>query len=133
MAMLLNLASLAHRTRTRWWQQHPPARLYAIDDIVCWPEQLYGPPPTYFTKHRYVWSVWTPEHTGTSAFWWLSSAAFRAHRIVTQSVVPQSVWASRRQPPKRPHASHSPHTKEEDYEHHPSTSRPIALTDRHVP
>jgi hypothetical protein len=76
-AMLLNLASLAHRTRTRWWRDHPPARLYAIDDIVCWPSHKYGPPPTHFTKHRYFWAVWTPNHQGPSAFWWLSAADFR--------------------------------------------------------
>lgn len=79
-AMLLNLASLAHRTRTAWWRRHPPARLYAIDDIVCWPQHLYGPAPAYFTRHRYVWSVWTREHRGPSAFWWLSAAEFRSPR-----------------------------------------------------
>ncbi len=79
-AMLLNLASLAHRTRTCWWREHPPARLYAIDDIVCWPEHRYGPAPSYFSKHRYIWAVWTPNHQGPSAFWWLSSAEFRAHQ-----------------------------------------------------
>lgn len=82
-AMLLNLASLAHRTRTRWWQEHPPARLYAIDDIVCWPEHRYGPAPSHFTKHRYFWAVWTPNHTGPSAFWWLSSAEFRKRQQST--------------------------------------------------
>lgn len=76
-AMLLNLASLAHRTRTAWWRKHPPVRLYAIDDIVCWPAHRYGPAPEHFTKHRYVWAVWTPDHEGPSAFWWLSSADFR--------------------------------------------------------
>lgn len=76
-AMLLNLASLAHRTRTRWWREHPPARLYAIDDVVCWPSNRYGPAPQYFTKHRYVWAVWTQDHRGPSAFWWLSAAEFR--------------------------------------------------------
>ena len=79
-AMLLNLASLAHRTRTRWWREHPPARLYAIDDIICWPDHLYGPAPNHFTKHRYFWAVWTPNHQGTSAFWWLSSADFRTRQ-----------------------------------------------------
>ena len=79
-AMLLNLASLAHRTRTRWWREHPPARLYAIDDIVCWPEHRYGPAPTPFTRHRYFWAVWTPDHSGPSRFWWLSSAEFRTRR-----------------------------------------------------
>ena len=76
-AMLLNLASLAHRTRTRWWREHPPARLYAIDDIVCWPEHRYGPAPSHFSKHRYFWAVWTQNHQGPSAFWWLSAAEFR--------------------------------------------------------
>ncbi len=82
-AMLLNLASLAHRTRTRWWQEHPPARLYAIDDIVCWPEHRYGPAPSYFSKHRYFWAVWIPDHKGPSAFWWLSSADFRKRQPST--------------------------------------------------
>jgi hypothetical protein len=77
-AMLLNMASLAHRRRTAWWKQKPPARLYAIDDIVCWPTHRYGPAPEYFTKHRYIWAVWTPNHIGPSAFWWLSAAEFRA-------------------------------------------------------
>lgn len=84
-AMLLNMASLCHPRRTQWWRQAPPARIYAIDDIVCWPEDRYGPPPAYFTKHRYVWAVWTQEHRREGAslrrpptFWWLSGAEFRA-------------------------------------------------------
>lgn len=76
-AMLLNMASLCHPLRTAGWQQIPPARIYAIDDIVCWPEDRYGPPPAYFTKHRYCWVVWTHDHQGPPAFWWLSGAAFR--------------------------------------------------------
>ena len=76
-AMLLNLASLCYPARTDQWQSMPPARIYAVDGIVCWPEDEYGPPPAYFTKHRYVWAVWTPDHTGPSAFWWLSGAEFR--------------------------------------------------------
>jgi len=79
-AMLLNMASLSHRRRTSWWKDRPPARLYAMDDIVCWPSHRYGPPPEYFTKHRYVWAVWTPNHQGPSAFWWLSAADFRQHQ-----------------------------------------------------
>lgn len=80
-AMLLNMASLSHPRRTAEWQQSPPARLYAIDDIVCWPEDRYGPPPRHFTKHRYVWAVWTPEHQGPPSFWWLSSEKFRSPAI----------------------------------------------------
>lgn len=75
-AMLLNLQSLCHRTRTAWWQDNPPSRIYAVDDVVCWPEYLYGP-PDYFTDHRYCWAVWTPDHKGQPSFWWLSGADFR--------------------------------------------------------
>ena len=61
-AMLLNMASLCHPQRTSSWQRQPPARIYAVDDIVCWPEDRYGQPPAYFTKHRYCWAVWTHDH-----------------------------------------------------------------------
>lgn len=86
-AMLLNLASLAHRTRTRWWRAHPPARLYAIDDVVCWPAHRYGPAPEHFLKHRYCWAVWTPNHQGPSAFWWLSAAEFRSRQSASTQTV----------------------------------------------
>jgi hypothetical protein len=76
-AMLLNLSSLADKSRSSFWREHPPARLYAIDDIVCWPAHRYGPAPAHFTKHRYFWAVWIPDHQGPSAFWWLSAAEFR--------------------------------------------------------
>jgi hypothetical protein len=44
-ALLLNLASLCHPRQTALWQQKPPARIYAIDGIVCWPEHRYGAAP----------------------------------------------------------------------------------------
>ncbi|MGE3227890.1 MAG: hypothetical protein AB7J30_00425 [Hyphomicrobium sp.] len=75
-AMLLNMASLCHPRRTAEWQQTPPARIYAIDDIFCWPDHVPRPPMKFFTQ-RYVWVVWEQGHQGPSAFWWLSSAAFR--------------------------------------------------------
>jgi hypothetical protein len=75
-AMLLNLASLSHVERTAFWRAHPPARLYAMDDIVCWPDPD-RPPPRHFTQQRYIWAVWTPDHKGPPAFWWLSAADFR--------------------------------------------------------
>jgi hypothetical protein len=75
-ALLLNLASLCHPSRTALWRQPPPARLYAIDDIVCWPEHRYGPAPDAFTIHRYVWAVWTPDHGDTTTFSWLSTQKF---------------------------------------------------------
>jgi hypothetical protein len=76
-ALFLNLASLCHPRRTALWRQMPPARIYAVDDIVCWPAHLYGPAPEAFTRHRYYWAVWHPDHRGAPQFWWLSGSAFR--------------------------------------------------------
>ena len=75
--MLLNLAALCHPSRTGRWKARPPARIYAIDDICCWPSGYERPAPTFFTQ-RYCWAVWTQDHSGPSAFWWLSGAAFCA-------------------------------------------------------
>lgn len=91
--MLLNLASLCHRTRTAWWKANPPARLYAIDDVVCWPEHRYGPAPAHFVKHRYVWAVWEPGHSGPSQFWWLSAAEFRSAPM-TKVLQPSWQWVA---------------------------------------
>jgi hypothetical protein len=76
-AMLFNLASLCHPCRTGLWRSQPPARIYAIDSVVCWPEHRYGPAPEAFKRHRYCWAVWTPEHEGAPRFWWLSADDFR--------------------------------------------------------
>jgi hypothetical protein len=75
-AMLLNLASLAHADRTPRWRKTPPARLYAIDSVLCWPDPDRAP-PEHFRQHRYVWAIWEPNHSGPSQFWWLSAAEFR--------------------------------------------------------
>lgn len=84
-AMLLNLASLAHEGRTATWRQNPPARLYAVDGVVCWPD-AERKPPKHFLAHRYVWAVWEHGHKGPSAFWWLSGKEFR--RAATQPKPP---------------------------------------------
>ena len=76
-ALLLNLASLCHPRRTVLWQKIPPARIYAIDGVVCWPERRYGRAPEAFTRHRYCWVVWNPGHQGAPRFWWLSAGSFR--------------------------------------------------------
>lgn len=76
-AMLLNLASLCHPSRTALWRAARPARLYAIDGVVCWPERQYGPAPALFTRHRYFWAVWSHDHEGATAFDWLSADDFR--------------------------------------------------------
>lgn len=88
-AMLLNLNSLCHHTRTSWWRSHPPARIYAVDSVVCWSEPDRAP-PRHFTQNRYYWAVWTPGHVGPSAFWWLSAADFR-EVLPLKPVVPPAV------------------------------------------
>jgi hypothetical protein len=77
-ALLLNLASLCHPSRTAFWQRNRPARIYAIDSVVCWPEHRYGQAPERFTRHRYCWVVWSPEHQGAPSFGWLSAKDFRS-------------------------------------------------------
>ena len=42
------------------------------------------PPPRHFTQQRYVWAVWTQDHKGPPAFWWLSAADFRARAVFSQ-------------------------------------------------
>lgn len=77
-AMLFNLASLCHPRRTPLWRQYPPARLYAIDGVVCWPENRYGPPPEAFRRHRYCWAIWSPDEQTETRFGWLSAAEHAA-------------------------------------------------------
>jgi hypothetical protein len=75
-AFLLNLASLCHPSHTELWKKDPPARIYAIDGVMCWPTHGYGPARKVSTQ-RYCWVVWSPEHQGAPHFWWLSAGAFR--------------------------------------------------------
>ena len=70
-AMLLNLASLAHPTRHELWTAHPPAIIYALDELVCWPEGRPELARSSTATHRYCWVVWKPGHAGRPAFWWL--------------------------------------------------------------
>lgn len=76
-AMLLNLASLAHPARTAFWNSTPPARIWAIDSVVCWPDPVRQP-PRHFRDQRYFWAVWVAGHSGTTTIGWLSAADFRA-------------------------------------------------------
>jgi hypothetical protein len=76
-AMLLNLGSLAHPTRTSKWL-NPPAAIYALDELVCWPNGNPRQAGRYIAEHRYCWVVWKPEHTGPPRFWWLRTAEFRS-------------------------------------------------------
>jgi hypothetical protein len=76
-AMLLNLASLCHPTRHAKFINTPPAAIYGIDELVCYPNGNPSEITIHTFDHRYCWMVWKPGHTGRSAFWWLSAKSFR--------------------------------------------------------
>jgi predicted RNA methylase len=75
-AMLLNLASLCHPTRHELWTMRPPAVIYALDELICWPEGRPELARSSTATHRYCWVIWKPGHAGRPAFWWLSVRAF---------------------------------------------------------
>lgn len=71
-AMLLNLASLAHPVRHSQWVRRPPAVIYVLDELECPPN---GIPASFPAEHRYCWAVWRPGHKGRPTLWWLSTIA----------------------------------------------------------
>ncbi len=76
-AFLLDLASLCHPTRHSKFTATPPARIYALDELVCLPNGDPSRAPFMArADRRYCWMVWKPGHIGPSAFWWLSTAQF---------------------------------------------------------
>lgn len=78
-AMLLNLASLAHPIRHRQWTQHPPKAIYILDELICWPN---GIEQGFAAEHRYCWAVWRPGPMARPSVWWLSTSAY-IHRLNT--------------------------------------------------
>jgi hypothetical protein len=83
-AMLLNLASLCHPSRHALWIENPPAAIYGLDELVCWPEGDPSQARRVTTLHRYCWVVWKPGHVGRPTFWWLAAASFRAQEGVLE-------------------------------------------------
>jgi hypothetical protein len=75
-AMLLNLASLCHPTRHDLWVGNPPAAIYGLDELVCWPEGDPAYAARFTNQHRYCWVVWKPGHVGRPEFWWLAMRDF---------------------------------------------------------
>ncbi len=75
-AMLLNLASLCHPTRHGFWTAHPPAVIYGLDELVCWPEGRPELARSSTATHRYCWVVWKLGHDGWPVFRWLSTRGF---------------------------------------------------------
>ena len=56
-AMLLNLAALCHPKRHNLWVQSPPAAIYALDELVCWPEGDPALANRFTNLNRYCWVV----------------------------------------------------------------------------
>jgi hypothetical protein len=75
-AMLLNLASLCHPSRHELWTAHPPAAIYALDQLVCWPSGRSGIAGFHHDKQKYCWVVWHSGHAGPTRFGWLSPGQF---------------------------------------------------------
>jgi hypothetical protein len=73
-AMLLDLAGLAHPIRHGLWVSQPPANIYILDELICQPA---GVPTFTVPGFRYHWAVWKPGHQGRTALWWLSTAKFK--------------------------------------------------------
>ena len=75
-AMLLNLGSLAHQTRTAKWRNDPPAKVHIMDQLICWPNGNRRNVGRYITEHRYCWVVWSPDRCGATQLTWLRMAEF---------------------------------------------------------
>jgi hypothetical protein len=76
-AMLLNLGSLAHRTRTSKWRNDPPARIHIMDDVTCFPNGNPHQAGRFITEHRYCWVVWEHLRSVGTQLTWLRMAEFR--------------------------------------------------------
>lgn len=76
-AMLVAVQSLCHPTRTPFFENHPPAIIYAVDDCTCYP---YGDPKKAtrsLIQQRYCWLVWHAGYAGPTMFKWLRTAPYK--------------------------------------------------------
>ncbi len=76
-AMLLNLASLCHPSRHSKFVHTPPAAIYALDELVCYPNGKPSEAIASTRSQRYCWVVWKAGFSSRPIFWWLSTSAFR--------------------------------------------------------
>lgn len=77
-AMLCDLASLCHPRRHAKFLSCPPSAIYALDKLVCLPND--DPKRAkYFARadRRYCWMVWRHDHVVAPKFWWLSCDEYR--------------------------------------------------------
>jgi hypothetical protein len=81
LAMLLNLMSLCHPTRHNMWTSRPPSAIYALDQLICYPNGNPAEAGYRTMQHRYIWCVWRPQRrAGRPRLWWLSMQDFRDGR-----------------------------------------------------
>lgn len=85
-AMLLNLQSLCSQRRHWRFIKNPPAAIYALDHIVCWPHGDPNLATMRTATHRYAWLVWRPGHVGRPSFWWLSADEFRNPTAISSTL-----------------------------------------------
>ena len=76
-AMLLNLRSLCNPKRYFKFIKTPPAAIYALDELTCWPYGIKTSNYARIAKQQYCWAVWKPNHIGAPKFWWLSPRQFQ--------------------------------------------------------
>lgn len=83
-AMLVAVQSLCHPTRTPFFETHPPAIIYAVDDCTCYP---YGDPrkaTRSILQQRYCWLVWHTDYRGSTLFKWLTTAPHKRAATPTE-------------------------------------------------
>jgi len=76
-AMLLNLRSLANPDRHKKFTKTPPAAIYFLDELTCWPEGKPTSKTARIARQQYYWCVWKPGHAGAPRCWWLSTRDFK--------------------------------------------------------
>lgn len=87
-AMLLAVQGLCHPTRTPFFQKHPPAIIYAVDDCTCYPEGNPAKATRSLLQQRYIWMVWHANYQGPTLFKWLATAPYKTY-------VPKPILAPR--------------------------------------
>lgn len=75
-AMLVEILSLCHPLRTEFLTRNAPAAIYALDELVFFPNGKPNPAMAANPWRRYCWVVWKSGHVGMPRFWWLSTKAF---------------------------------------------------------
>jgi len=76
-AMLLNVASLCHPSRHDFWTRHRPTAIYALDELVCWPEGRPELARSTTAAQRYCWVIWRHDSIAPTVFGWLRTRDFK--------------------------------------------------------